>query len=154
MIEKSTAQPPRPIAVTVFSILCAAMFTGGVLVVLGSAGWLAIGRELPTDPSGGTALDAFADHWILATTSLVLTAAFSIGLWRGISGVRHLILGAWSAAFVYACALSLSHQVSLTALLDDLLRFLVSLVVLWWYFFRKRTSVRFFVRRDPITHAV
>jgi hypothetical protein len=138
--------------VTVYSLFCGVMFIGGVAVLIGSAIWQALRKQFPESPDGSTPLTVFADQWILASISLALTGLFSLGLWRGFSAVRHLILGSWTAAFAYACVLALQH-VSFAALVDDLALFLPVTALLWWYFFRKASSVRFFSPCRPGPHA-
>jgi len=145
-LEERTPGDSRPILVTLYSLVFGAIFVGGVALLVGSAISQALGKPFFESPDGSTPLTEFADHWILGSISLASTGLFSVGLWRGCSAVRHLILGSWTAAFVYACIISL-QRVSFAALLDHLALFLLLTALLWWYFFRKTSSVRFFSAR-------
>jgi hypothetical protein len=119
------------------------MFAVGVAVILGSVAWRALGKQLPLSPDGRTALDLFADQWLLGSASLALAGLFAVGLWRGTSSVRYLIMGSWIAAFLLAATRAL-HHVPPVALVDDLALFIASVGLLWWYLFKKASSVRFF----------
>jgi len=88
-------------------------------------------------------LDVALGFGFLLPLQLAWLAVVSVGLWRGLGWVRHLVVATWVGAGLFAIGRALFH-VGPLALADDFLILLVTSTVLWWYFFRSCGCVSFF----------
>jgi hypothetical protein len=109
--------------------------------------------ELPTSANGSTPLDVFRRYQTAMLISVVWYPIASWGLWRGVSWVRHFVLGSWILLIAKATVPVLPAMPA-TILVKNVALSLITSWVLWWYLFRKRAVVAFFrSHEEPTGHA-